>query len=188
MILTIQTSDPLPTPLDQASQNCLKKTQADQFAEFLDDASRMNQGFAEAVYFPKTALQAANILQEAHAKKKTITMAGNHTGLVGGAIPQGGWVMATHFFSQSFPKINETIVDIISGIDELTAIPFQFYIKRENDHLSAVTPPGSRKREIWRRNTRPSQVNSVSPRRSRLSGKVVISRPTRVAMSRAVVR
>lgn len=142
---------PQASPLDQIQKSPLRKTDPNQFEEFLQDASRMPGGKASAVVFPQTEKHVAEYLKFADQTKTPITVAGNHTGLVGGAIPLEGEVLATTLMSEVFPKKNETIIDVISGRDELTSQKYQFYLKRVEDQIQAVVPPGLRLGEFQKR-------------------------------------
>lgn len=62
---------------------------------YLTDASNLQGGSAEAVYFPENENQVVEIIREANAKQIPLTVAGNGTGLAGARVPFGGWVMAT---------------------------------------------------------------------------------------------
>ncbi|HSP87408.1 MAG TPA: FAD-binding oxidoreductase [Ignavibacteriaceae bacterium] len=70
------------------------KTSPDEIQNYLVDASNF-KGFCDAVYFPSNEKEIIEILKEANQKKQKVTIAGNHTGLSGGAVPQGGIVIST---------------------------------------------------------------------------------------------
>lgn len=112
----------------------------------------MSGGNADAVVFPETEAQICEYLTKIYQLKKTVTIAGNHTGLVGGAIPMGGEVLATHFMNQVFPQKNEKVLEIIQGKDEPTNLPYQFYLKSTHENeILAVVPPGLRLGEFQKR-------------------------------------
>ncbi|MBI1884218.1 MAG: FAD-binding oxidoreductase [Chlamydiae bacterium] len=138
------------SPLDTTS-SLLRKTDPAEFQEYLQDASRMVGGNALAVIFPQTEEQISQYLKNASQKNTPVTIAGNHTGLVGGAIPLGGEVIATLLFSKTYPQPGEDVFEILEGHDELTNIPYQFYLKREEDKIIAVVPPGLRLGEFQKR-------------------------------------
>lgn len=143
---------PQASPLEKNSKMILRKTDPSSFQEFLGDASRMALGKADAVVFPKTEKQVSEYLKISSQKKIPVTVAGNHTGLVGGAVPEGGEVLATVLMSQTFPKPSEEIIDIIEGEDEFTKIHYQFYIKKTSDgEIRAVAAPGLRLGEFQKR-------------------------------------
>ena len=70
------------------------KSRIDEIQNFLSDASNY-KGFCEAVYFPENTSDVSQILKEANAKKVTVTIAGNGTGLTGARVPEGGIVIST---------------------------------------------------------------------------------------------
>ena len=138
-------------PLDQSQKIPLRKTDPNQFEEFLQDASRMAGGKASAVVFPQTEKHVSEYLKSAHTAKTPVTIAGNHTGLVGGAVPLEGEVLATSYMNEVFPKETEDVMEVIAGEDELTSRKYHFYLKRVDDHIRAVVPPGLRLREFQKR-------------------------------------
>ncbi|PIP77117.1 MAG: dehydrogenase, partial [Ignavibacteria bacterium CG22_combo_CG10-13_8_21_14_all_37_15] len=70
------------------------KTIQDEIQNFFVDASNFH-GNCDAVYFPENAEEVAQILESANTSKTKVTVAGNHTGLTGSGIPQGGIVIST---------------------------------------------------------------------------------------------
>lgn len=147
----IQSLPPEQTPTDQEKTGLLRKTDANEFIEFLQDASRMAGGHASAIVFPKTEFQISQYLKKMNEGKIPVTVSGNRTGLVGGAVPMGGEILATSFLTKSFPRKNEEIIEIITGEDEFTGTPYQFFIKRDKEDLTAVVPPGLRLAEFQKK-------------------------------------
>jgi D-lactate dehydrogenase (cytochrome) len=70
------------------------KTQADDLQNYLTDASNIQGGFADKLFFPENAAEISEILKEANSKKIPVTVSGARTGTVGGAIPFGGYVIS----------------------------------------------------------------------------------------------
>ncbi len=66
---------------------------------YLEDASGL-KGHAESVFRPQTAEEAAAILSEAARTRTPITVAGAGTGVTGGCVPEGGWVLSTERFDR----------------------------------------------------------------------------------------
>lgn len=141
----IHTSPPQENPIDAEKKFPLRKTDSTEFEDYVHDASQMPGGHAEAVVYPLTEKHVCDYLKIAHEKRAPVTVAGNHTGLVGGAVPFGGEVLATALFTKIFPKTSEDVIDVIEGHDELTHLPFLFYLKRTpSGEIRAVVPPGIR--------------------------------------------
>jgi len=63
-------------------------------ASYLSDESRL-QGRAEKIFFPQSEMDVIDILRAARAEGKTVTVSGGRTGITGGAVPGGGWLMST---------------------------------------------------------------------------------------------
>ena len=66
---------------------------------YLEDASGL-KGRAEAVFRPRTAEEAAAVLAEASQTRTPVTVAGAGTGVTGGCVPEGGWVLSTERFDR----------------------------------------------------------------------------------------
>lgn len=60
---------------------------------YLSDESRL-PGRAEKIFFPRSEGDVAAILLAANTDKKTVTVSGGRTGITGGAVPEGGWLMS----------------------------------------------------------------------------------------------
>lgn len=61
---------------------------------YLEDASGF-RGHAERLFVPVSAQELADILAQANATKTPVTIAGAGTGLAGGRVPLGGWIIST---------------------------------------------------------------------------------------------
>lgn len=83
------------TPIDSGGCGLIRKTDPDAIRGYLGDASGMPGGAAEAVLLPQSAHEAAAAIAEAGARGIPITISGGGTGLAGGRVPLGGWVLAT---------------------------------------------------------------------------------------------
>jgi len=66
---------------------------------YLEDASGF-QGRADRVFTPSTETEVGEILRDATRDKIPITISGARTGLAGGAVPQGGWVLSLEKFQR----------------------------------------------------------------------------------------
>jgi FAD/FMN-containing dehydrogenase len=60
---------------------------------YLEDASGF-RGHADAVYKPTNEAELCSVLREASARSMPVTIAGAGTGLAGGRVPFGGWVVS----------------------------------------------------------------------------------------------
>ncbi len=74
----------------------LTKSDTDEIQSFLSDASNMPGGHASRVVFPETVEEVVAILAAASRKQTPVTVSGAGTGIVGGRVPNGGIVLATH--------------------------------------------------------------------------------------------
>lgn len=64
------------------------------YASYLSDESGLGPGRAEIVILPTSEKQVADFLREMNDRKIPVTLSGGRTGLVGGAVPNGGAVLA----------------------------------------------------------------------------------------------
>src|SRR5437879_1677922 len=62
---------------------------------FCEDASGLPGGHADAVVFVQSTDDVAEVVRDANATKRPITIAGNGTGITGARVPFGGLVLAT---------------------------------------------------------------------------------------------
>ncbi|HNV70347.1 MAG TPA: FAD-binding oxidoreductase [Candidatus Ozemobacteraceae bacterium] len=69
------------------------------FSPYLSDESRM-QGQAEAITFPQSEAEIAASLQAAAQAHEKVTVSGGRTGVVGGAVPPGGWILSVERLAQ----------------------------------------------------------------------------------------
>ena len=73
----------------------LTKTDPDEIQPFLSDASYVSTGIAEELIFPENPGEVAEILKDATANGRPVTISGAGTGTVAGRIPAGGTILAT---------------------------------------------------------------------------------------------
>ncbi len=73
----------------------IRKNTAEEIAPYLKDASNFPGGRAEGVFFPENEKETAEFVREAFEHGTPVTVAGGGTGLAGGRVPMGGWVLAT---------------------------------------------------------------------------------------------
>lgn len=86
---------------------------------YLTDESKLSGGAAESVFLPETEAEIAGILRGNQAKGLPVTVSGARTGIVGGAVPQGGIVIAT----ERLEKIVSSGLDEASGEWRVTLEP-----------------------------------------------------------------
>ncbi len=91
------------------------KTQLDELQNYLIDASNLQGGHADKLFIPETSEQIAEILKEADENKTPVTISGARTGTVGGAIPDGGFVISLEKLNQ-IKEINENFAVVQSGV------------------------------------------------------------------------
>ncbi len=76
------------------------KTQPDELADYLTDASNMPGGNAAQLFLPETEQDVIDAVREAYQNSTPITVTAGRTGTVGGAIPFGGVLISTERLSK----------------------------------------------------------------------------------------
>jgi D-lactate dehydrogenase (cytochrome) len=71
------------------------------FAAYLSDESKL-QGQASRLSFPTTEPELLAVLQAARAANMPITVCGARTGITGGAVPSGGWLISLDKMNRCF--------------------------------------------------------------------------------------
>ena len=77
----------------------LVKSAADELHNYLTDASNLPGGHAQKLFIPETTAEISEIIREANQTKTPVTISGARTGIVGGAIPFGGYVVSLEKFN-----------------------------------------------------------------------------------------
>lgn len=76
-----------------AGKSALQSKDPNDAVTYLSDESRM-QGRAEKIFFPRSEDDIITILFAAKSDRKTVTISGGRTGITGGAVPDGGWLIS----------------------------------------------------------------------------------------------
>ena len=64
------------------------------FASYLSDESGLGPGRAETIFLPTSEKQVVDFLREMNSRRIPVTISGGRTGIVGGAVPEGGAVLS----------------------------------------------------------------------------------------------
>lgn len=118
------------------------KTSPDEIQNYLVDASNF-QGYCDSVYLPANEKEIIEILKEANSKKQKVTIAGNHTGLSGGAVPLGGIVIST----EKMNRILEINPENKRALVEAAVILKEFQSKVKESNL--LYPPDPTERNCF---------------------------------------
>ena len=108
----------------------ISKTSLPDIQPYLKDASNMPGGHATAVFIPENENEVALFLKEAYEKKMPVTIAGNGTGLAGGRVPLGGWVLSLEKLTHL--KFNQSTATVGAGLrlkdflDQVTQSKFYY--------------------------------------------------------------
>ena len=70
------------------------------YASYMSDESGLGPGLAETVFFPTTEKQVAEFLREMSARHVSVTVSGGRTGIVGGAVPEGGALLSLEMMNR----------------------------------------------------------------------------------------
>ncbi len=106
---------------------------------YLTDASGY-RGAAERVFLPSSEAEVAEILREASALRKPVTIAGAGTGLTGGRVPHTGWLVCLERLSRI--EIHEGYAICGAGVllrdVQAAAGPRQFYAPDPTETSASV--------------------------------------------------
>ena len=64
------------------------------YRDYLRDESNLGYGRAEKLFFPKSLRNIAWVVLKAAEEGKTVTVSGGRTGICGGSVPDGGWLLS----------------------------------------------------------------------------------------------
>jgi D-lactate dehydrogenase (cytochrome) len=109
------------------------KTAKDELQDYLVDASNLQGGYADKLFIPNTTEEIAEIIKEANERNIAVTISGARTGLVGGCIPFGGYLISLEKFNQ-IKSINED-----SAIAQAAVILADF--QKETEAKGLFYPP-----------------------------------------------
>ncbi len=107
---------------------------------YLEDASGLS-GRAEGLFRPRTAEEAASILAEASRTRTPVTIAGAGTGVTGGRVPDGGWVISTERFDRLEVEPGRAMVGagvLLSGLQAAAKTSGQFYAPDPTEWSASV--------------------------------------------------
>lgn len=76
------------------------KTQREDFQDYLIDASNLQGGNADKFFIPQTTKEIAEIIKEANENNIPVSVCGARTGLVGGCVPFGGYLISLEKFNE----------------------------------------------------------------------------------------
>ena len=111
---------------------------ADKFQDYLtDEAAIIKNGFAEKIFFPVNHGEVMKIVLEASNTKTPITVSGGGTGLSGGRVPLGGWIIAT----DEMRRIEHNDLELWS--DPETKIEYGVNLQNSDETNSLLTVPVS---------------------------------------------
>jgi FAD/FMN-containing dehydrogenase len=106
---------------------------------YLTDASGY-RGSAERIFLPTSEEEVAQILREATALRKPVTIAGAGTGLTGGRVPHTGWLVCLEGLSRM--EIHEGYAIFGAGVllrdVQAAAAPRQFYAPDPTETAASV--------------------------------------------------
>jgi D-lactate dehydrogenase (cytochrome) len=70
------------------------------YESYLSDESGLGPGTAQTIFFPTNEKQIGDFLREMNDREATVTISGGRTGIVGGAVPNGGALMSLERMNQ----------------------------------------------------------------------------------------
>ncbi len=79
------------------------------FPAYLNDEAKLLEGTASKIYFPESESEITEILVEAYSSSTPITVSGGGTGISGGRVPLGGWIIATDKMTSLIQTSHKTV-------------------------------------------------------------------------------
>ena len=139
----------------------VKVLEGNAVSAYLQDESKLT-GFAERVFIPCDENGMSSVLNHATEKKVPVTVSARRTGVVGGAVPEGGWILSLEgmdkvvgigeddngFYIQVEPNATLRQIDDIlrygryEGLEDLTPNAIS-RLKKEGRHFYPVDPTES---------------------------------------------
>jgi len=107
---------------------------------YITDESRVIEGYAEEVVFPRNEKQISEILKEANSRRICVTISGGGTGITGSRVPLGGIVLSTDKMTQLDRKYLPSSGELIEYID--SGRKYSIFIGKDEEGFYAITPPG----------------------------------------------
>ena len=71
-------------------------------------------GYADQQFAPRSVAEVVDVLREATASKIPVTVAGSWTGVAGGAVPDGGWLLSMENLKSI--EVGHGIVKVAAGV------------------------------------------------------------------------
>lgn len=113
------------------------------FKNYLNDESGLvSDGFAELIYFPTSSSQVSSILKAAYKENIPVTVSGGGTGISGGRVPLGGWIIATDSLRQlddEFKNTNQTK----NWKDPQSGLEYEYQLIETRDEEAYIKLPAS---------------------------------------------
>jgi len=107
---------------------------------YLDDASGLT-GRAEGLFRPQSSDEAAAILAVAAHRRSPITISGAGTGVTGGRVPEGGWILSTERFDRLEVEPGKAQVGagvLLSRLQLAAKISGQFYAPDPTEWAASI--------------------------------------------------
>ena len=107
---------------------------------YLEDAGGF-KGTADELHLPATETELQQILRTANGNKIPVTIAGAGTGLAGGRVPQGGWVVSVEHFNK-IEIVDRTVIAgagaLLRDIQKALAPVGRFYPPDPTETAAAI--------------------------------------------------
>lgn len=93
------------------------KTELDEMLPYTEDPSNIAGSLPSKIYIPETVAEVAPLVRQAYVTNTPLTISGGGTGIVGGRIPRGGWVLSTERLQKIHPfEIAKNTIQVEAGV------------------------------------------------------------------------
>ncbi len=107
---------------------------------YLEDASGF-RGHAERLYVPEDEQGVAEVLRRAMRERIPVTVSGAGTGVTGGRVPQGGWLLSPEKFARLEIKAGTAVAGagvLLRDLQAAAAATRQFYAPDPTETMACV--------------------------------------------------
>ncbi len=109
---------------------------SEDYSSYLEDEAHLLIGNADIIYFPKNIEELRSIVIEANRANIAITISGGGTGLAGGRVPLGGWIIATDDMKSISGRSRE-------WIDPESQMAYQLRLEEHDNETAFLTVPAA---------------------------------------------
>ncbi|MGH9679370.1 MAG: FAD-binding oxidoreductase, partial [Candidatus Acidiferrales bacterium] len=128
-----------PMPLGRTAVHPVQETSAI-LPAYLEDSSGF-RGQAERLFIPEDENGVAEVLLRAARERVPVTISGAGTGVTGGRVPQGGWLLSLEKFTRLDIQLGKAFADagvLLRDLQAAAAATAQFYAPDPTETMACI--------------------------------------------------